>query len=129
MISNFENICVLRTYLILLRPIFDTRYKGGNEVKKCMWALYHELVLFLEKVGIVFTVYQRIRPKEESWSGPRHLWKCWTGDLVSLYIEESLYLETLQYCWCRIELKYVSYRFFLWSVCSLPLELPDWLRW
>ena len=47
MITKFENICLLRTYIIVLRPIFDTMYKGEKQVKKYMWDIYHELVLFL----------------------------------------------------------------------------------
>ena len=46
MITTFENRCVLKNYLIVLRPIFDTTYKGKKQVKIYMWALHHELVLF-----------------------------------------------------------------------------------
>ena len=30
MITIFENRCVLKIYVKVLRPIFDTTYKGGN---------------------------------------------------------------------------------------------------
>ena len=45
MITTFENRCVLKKYVILLRPIFDTTYKGEIQVKIYMRALHHELVL------------------------------------------------------------------------------------
>ena len=48
MITTFEKIYVLKTYLILLRTIFGTTHKGGKEVKKYIQVLYHELVLFLK---------------------------------------------------------------------------------
>ena len=46
MITTFENRCVLKKYLIVLRPIFDTTYKGKKQVKIYMWALHHKLVIF-----------------------------------------------------------------------------------
>ena len=46
MIKTFENICVLKTYVIVLRHIFDTTYKGEIQVGIYMRALHHELVLF-----------------------------------------------------------------------------------
>ena len=46
MITTFENRCVLKKYVILLRPIFDTTYKGEIQVKIYMRALHHKLVLF-----------------------------------------------------------------------------------
>ena len=44
--KNIWKRCVLHFYIIVLRPIFDTIYKGGKRVKIYMWALHHELVLF-----------------------------------------------------------------------------------
>ena len=48
MITTFENRCVLKFYVVVLRPIFDTMYKGKKQVEMYMWALHHELVLFLQ---------------------------------------------------------------------------------
>ena len=48
MITKFENKCVFKIYLIVLRHIFDTTYKGKKQVEIYMWALHHELVLFLQ---------------------------------------------------------------------------------
>ena len=36
------------------------------------------------------------------------MWKCWTGDLLSLQIKYPLYLDTLRCCWCRIVSTLVS---------------------
>ena len=46
MITTFENRYVLKKYVIVLRPIFDTKYRGEIQVEIYMWALYHELVIF-----------------------------------------------------------------------------------
>ena len=46
MIKTFENRCVLKNYVILLIPIFDTMHKGEIQVKIYMGALHHKLVLF-----------------------------------------------------------------------------------
>ena len=46
MIKKSKNICVLKNYAIVLRPIFDTSYKGEKQVEICMWDLHHGLVLF-----------------------------------------------------------------------------------
>ena len=46
MITTFENRCVLKCCVIVLRPIFNTTYKGDIKVEIYMRALYHELVLF-----------------------------------------------------------------------------------
>ena len=45
MITTFENICVLKFYVIVLIPIFNTAQKGKKQVKIYMWYLHHELVL------------------------------------------------------------------------------------
>ena len=42
----FENRCVLKNYVIVLRPIFYTTYKGEIQVDIFMRALHHKLVLF-----------------------------------------------------------------------------------
>ena len=65
MIKTFENIRVLKNYLIILRPIFDTTYKGKKQIEIYMRALHHELVLF-QQVGIMFAMYQIMRPKGTS---------------------------------------------------------------
>ena len=46
--NNIKNRCVLKKYIIVPRPIFNTTYKGKRQVEICMWALHHELVLFLQ---------------------------------------------------------------------------------
>ena len=46
MITTFENICTFKIYVIVLRPIFNTTYKGKKQVEKYMWAIHHELFLF-----------------------------------------------------------------------------------
>ena len=33
MITTFENRCVLKFYVIVMKPIFDTTYKGKNRSK------------------------------------------------------------------------------------------------
>ena len=44
--KKFENRCVLKIHVIVLRNIFDAAYKGEIQVKIYMRALHHELVLF-----------------------------------------------------------------------------------
>ena len=46
MITTFENINVLKIYVIVLRPIFNTTYKGEIQVEMYTRDLHHELVLF-----------------------------------------------------------------------------------
>ena len=46
MITTFENRYILKIYAIVLRPIFNTKYKGGKQVEKYMWDLHQELFLF-----------------------------------------------------------------------------------
>ena len=46
MITTFENRCVLKFHVIVLRPIFDTKYKGEIQVGSYMRSLHHELLLF-----------------------------------------------------------------------------------
>ena len=48
MITTFEKRCVLNIYVIVLRPIFNTTYKGEIQVKVYMIYLHQELVLFQE---------------------------------------------------------------------------------
>ena len=70
MITTFKNRCVLKTYVIILRPIFDTTYKGKNRLKYTCeihimnWSYFY-------KVEIIFVMYQRMRLKGASWAGPR----------------------------------------------------------
>ena len=45
MITTFENRCVIKNYVIGLRPIFDATYKGEIQVEFYTRALHHELVL------------------------------------------------------------------------------------
>ena len=51
MIATFENRHVLKNYLIVLIPIFDTMHKRKNQAVKYMWDLHHELVLFLQSTN------------------------------------------------------------------------------
>ena len=70
MITTFENRCVLKFYVIVLIPIFDTTYKGEIQVKYTC-EVYITNWSYSKKVGIVFAVYQRMRSKETSWAEPR----------------------------------------------------------
>ena len=56
MITIFENRRVLKNYVIVLRPIFDTTYKGEIQVEIYMKALHHELVLFQQSRNCLFYV-------------------------------------------------------------------------
>ena len=62
MITTFENICVLKNYFIVLRPIFDTTYKGKNR-SKYTCEIYITNCSYSNKIGIVFLttreLYQR----------------------------------------------------------------------
>ena len=70
MITTFENRRVLKNYLIILRPIFNTLYKEKIRLKyKCEF--YITNWLYSNKVGIVFAMYQIMRSKGTSWAGPR----------------------------------------------------------
>ena len=71
----WKQMCI-KKYLIVLRPIFDTTYKGKKQVEIYMWALHHELVLFLQSRNF-FAMYQIIRSKGTSWAGPRHEGSKW----------------------------------------------------
>ena len=42
----------IKNHVILLRPIFDTTYKGEIWVKIYMWALHHKLVLFQQSRNV-----------------------------------------------------------------------------
>ena len=46
MISKYENRCVFKIYVIVLRPIFNNTYKEKIYFNIYMRALHHELVLF-----------------------------------------------------------------------------------
>ena len=46
MITTFENRFVLNIYVIVLRPILDTMYKGKKQAEIYMRAPHPELVLF-----------------------------------------------------------------------------------
>ena len=65
----WKQMCI-KNYLIVLRPIFDTTYKGKNRMKyKC--ELYIMNWSYSNKVGIVFAMYQIMISKGTSWTGPR----------------------------------------------------------
>ena len=44
----WKKMCIKNIYIIVLRHIFYTTYKGKNQAKKYMWDLHHKLVLFLQ---------------------------------------------------------------------------------
>ena len=72
MITTFEKRYVLKNYIILLIPIFDTTYKGKNRSKnKC--ELYITNWSYYYKIGIGFAMYQRMGLKGTSWARPRHI--------------------------------------------------------
>ena len=52
-------------------PIFNTTYKGKNR-SKYTCEIYITKWFYYYKVGIVFAMYQRMRPKGKSWAGPHH---------------------------------------------------------
>ena len=52
MITRFKNRCVLKIYVILLRSIFDSTYKGKNRAKYSC-DLYITNWFYYNKVGIV----------------------------------------------------------------------------
>ena len=88
MITKFENRSVFKTYLILMRPFFDTIYKGGKQVEN-ICELYITNWSYSYKIGIIFSMYQRIRSKETSWVGPRHWYEqgCfWIKNCLPWYI-------------------------------------------
>ena len=70
MITNFENRCVLKFYVIVLIPIFDTTYKGKYR-SIFSWDIYITNWSYSKKVGICFAMYQRMIPKRTSWYGTR----------------------------------------------------------
>ena len=71
MITIFENRCVLKTYLIVLIPIFNPTHKGGDRLKKTYEICITNLSYFYHLGIVFFAVYQRIRSKATSWAGPR----------------------------------------------------------
>ena len=67
----WKKMCIKNIYIIVLRHIFYTTYKGKNQAKKYMWDLHHELVLFLQSRNC-FSMYQIMRSKGTSWAGPSY---------------------------------------------------------
>ena len=55
MITTFENRCVLKIYVIVLRPIFDKRTKGKNRPKYTC-EIYIMNWSYSYKLGIVFVM-------------------------------------------------------------------------
>ena len=62
--------CVLKIYLVILRPIYNSTYKGGYRYI-FSWELYITNWTYSNKVGIDFTLYNRIRSKRRHWDGTR----------------------------------------------------------
>ena len=72
MITTFEKICALNIYVIVLRPIFNTTTKGKSRSKyTCDISITNWS--YSNKLGIVFTIYQRMISKGTSWAGTRHV--------------------------------------------------------
>ena len=69
MITKFENICIFKNYLIVMRPIFDTTYKGGDRSKNTC-EIYITNWSYSNKVGIYFAMYQIMISKGASWAEP-----------------------------------------------------------
>ena len=69
MITGFENICVLKTYLIVMRPILDSAYK---KTRKKTYEFYITNWYYSYKVGTVFAMYQIMISKRTSWDQTRH---------------------------------------------------------
>ena len=53
MITTFENRCVLKFYVIVPRPIFDTMYKGKNR-SKYTCEIYITNLSYYYKLGVFF---------------------------------------------------------------------------
>ena len=72
MITTFENRCVLKIYVIVLRPIFNKIYKGK---RRSEYTCEHYITSwsYSNKVGIVFAMYEIMRPKVTSWAVPHQL--------------------------------------------------------
>ena len=70
MITIFENTCVLKFYVTVLRPIFNTTYKGKKRPKYTC-EIFITNWFYSYKVGFVFAMYQRMRSKETYWAGSR----------------------------------------------------------
>ena len=68
MITTFEKRCVLKNYAIVLRPIFDKTYKG-EKMSKYTCELYITNWYYYYKAGIVFAMYQIMKPEGTSWDG------------------------------------------------------------
>ena len=58
--QHIFQIGVLKTYLIVFRPIFDTNYKGKNRSKNT-YEFYIKNWSYSYKVGFFFTMYKAIR--------------------------------------------------------------------
>ena len=82
MITTFENRYVLKIYVIVLRSIFDTTYKGKNR-SKYTCDVYITNLSYSNKIGIVFAMYQRMRSKVKYCDGPRQFLKVMRQVLVN----------------------------------------------
>ena len=98
MIEKFEKRCVLNIYIILLRHIFDTTYKGENRLKYtcelCITNWYYS-----KKEGIIFAMYHRMISKGTFWDGPRN----YEWSLISSYLLLTLYHYGLYAIMCYQE--------------------------
>ena len=68
--NNIKNRCVLKIYIIVLRPIFDWRYKEKKRLKYT-FNIHIMIWSYSNNLGISFAMYQRMRLKGASWDGPR----------------------------------------------------------
>ena len=69
---------------MLFRLVFNPTYKQKKKVKKYIWDLYQKLN-YSYKVGIVFSMYQKMRTEGTSWDGPRHVLGSSRGISFQLY--------------------------------------------
>ena len=95
MITTFENRCVIKNYLIVLRPFFDTTYKGKNRPKNTC-EIYITNWYYSYKVGLA--MYQSMRPKRTYWAEPRQylsipvLPKLWDTELLCTEYAQNYWL-------------------------------------
>ena len=103
MVTTFENRCVSKSYLIVLRPILVTTYKGVKQVKIYMWALHHKLFLF-QQSRIFFGYVPENDIKEDilGWNPSLCLWMkaCHPWNCTHLYLTDTQLPPKLR-CLCR----------------------------
>ena len=114
MITTFENRCVIKNYLIVLRPFFDTTYKWKNRSKNIR-DIYIMNWSYSYKVGFFFAVYKIMILKGTSWAGP-HLLLPYTLSSLPL-LPQSMPLP--------LPMRLVLFLFVLWLMLLHPSP-PFW---